>query len=240
LSRIHQLTLSVRSRLSRDAWHVLRTLSTALERVPREGLSSGAAIDVLDHLLTVLAAVSGTMFDNMVRGHAWIFLDMGRRVERGALTIQLLQTLLPARASRVHMEALLEIADSLLTYRARYLSALQVAPVVDLLLTDASNPRSLAFQVEAIMRHVLDLPRLGDAVRSRAERSMIMLQSNLLTADVPLACSGAGIGLRELLEDSHRLLWQFSDEVTQTWFSHADSSKALSPPAWIDEDLEAS
>ncbi|HEY6560477.1 MAG TPA: circularly permuted type 2 ATP-grasp protein [Polyangiaceae bacterium] len=240
LARIHQLTLSVRSRLSRDAWHVLRTLSTALDRVPREELRSGVAIDVLDRLLTVLAAVSGTMFDNMVRGHAWIFLDMGRRVERGALTIQLLQTLLPARASRVHMEALLEIADSLLTYRARYLSALQVAPVVDLLLTDATNPRSLAFQMEAIMRHVLDLPRPGDAVRSRAERSMIMLQSNLRTADVALACSGDGSGLRELLEDSHRLLWQFSDELTQTWFSHAESSKALSPPAWIDEELEAS
>ncbi|HMJ10690.1 MAG TPA: circularly permuted type 2 ATP-grasp protein [Polyangiaceae bacterium] len=239
LGIIHQLTLSVRSRLSRDAWQVLRTLSTALERVSREQLGSGAAIDVLDQLLTVLAAVSGTMCDNMVRGHAWIFLDMGRRVERGALTLQLLQTLLPARASRVHMEALLEIADSLLTYRARYLSALQVAPVVDLLLTDASNPRSLAFQIDAIMRHLTDLPRSGDAVRSRAERSMIMLQSNLLTADVALACSGDGSGLRELLEDAHRLLWQFSDEVTQTWFSHAESSKALSPPAWIDEDLEA-
>jgi uncharacterized circularly permuted ATP-grasp superfamily protein/uncharacterized alpha-E superfamily protein len=240
LGIIHQLTLSVRSRLSRDAWHVLRTLSTALDRLPSDELRSGAAIDVLDRLLTVLAAVSGTMCDNMVRGHAWIFLDMGRRVERGALTIQMLQTLLPARASRVHMEALLEIADSLLTYRARYLSALQVAPVVDLLLTDGSNPRSLAFQVDAIMRHLRDLPRLGDAVRSRAERSMIMLHSNLLTADVALACSGDGNGLRELLEDSHRLLWQFSDEVTQTWFSHAESSKVLSPPAWIDEDLEAS
>ena len=62
------------------------------------------------------------------------------------------------------MEALLEIADSLLTYRARYLSALQAAPVVDLLLTDTSNPRSLAFQVDAISRHVAELP--GSATSS--------------------------------------------------------------------------
>jgi uncharacterized alpha-E superfamily protein len=182
--------------------------------------------------------VTGTTFDNMVRGHAWMFLDMGRRVERGALTLTLLRTLLPRGASRTHMEALLEIADSLLTYRARYLSALQAAPVVDLLLTDSSNPRSLAFQVDSIVRHVAELPRLGDVVRSRAERVLIMLQSGLMTADVVEACAGDGSGLRELLEDSGRLLWQFSDEVSQTWFSHARRSRALSEPGWIDENLE--
>lgn len=239
LGRVHQLTVSVRSRLSRDAWHVLRELSTALDRPALDSSHTGAAIDLLNQFLITLAAVSGTTFDNMVRGHAWIFLDMGRRVERGALMIHLLQSLLPARASRVHMEALLEIADSLLTYRARYLSALQVAPVVDLLLTDSSNPRSLAFQVDAIKGHVSELPNLGEAVRSRAERTIIMLQSSLQTADVMLACSGNGSGLFELLEDSSRLLWQFSDEVTQTWFSHSAVSRALSPPGWIDEDLEA-
>ena len=240
LDRIHQLTLSVRSRLSRDAWHVLRQLTTLAERrqIPANGPRAGVAIELLDQLLTTLAAVTGTTFDNMVRGHAWMFLDMGRRVERGALTLTLLRTLLPRGASRVHMEALLEIADSLLTYRARYLSALQAAPVVDLLLTDTSNPRSLAFQVDAIVRHVAELPRLGDVVRSRAERTLIMLESGLLTADVVEACAGDGSGLRELLEDSGRLLWQFSDEVSQTWFSHARPSRTLTEPGWIDENLE--
>ena len=240
LDRIHQLTLSVRSRLSRDAWHVLRQLTSISERrsIPANGPRAGVAIELIDRLLTTLSAVTGTTFDNMVRGHAWVFLDMGRRVERGALTLTLLRALLPRGASRIHMEALLEIADSLLTYRARYLSALQAAPVVDLLLTDSSNPRSLAFQVDAISRHVAELPRLGEVVRSRAERTLIMLQSNLLTADIVEACAGDGAGLRELLEDSARLLWQFSDDVSQTWFSHAQPSRDLTEPGWIDENLE--
>jgi uncharacterized circularly permuted ATP-grasp superfamily protein/uncharacterized alpha-E superfamily protein len=242
LERIHQLTLTVRSRLSRDAWHVLRALTSLPERRPLPSIHSGAGagIELIEQLLTTLAAVSGTTFDNMVRGHAWMFLDMGRRVERGALTILLLQALLPPGASRIHMEALLEIADSLLTYRARYLSALQAAPVVDLLLTDTSNPRSLAFQVDAIMRHLGELPRLGGAVKSRAERTMIALQSKLLTADIVEACGGDGTGLRALLEESNRLVWQFSDDVSHTWFSHALPSRALAKPAWIDEDLDAS
>jgi uncharacterized alpha-E superfamily protein len=137
------------------------------------------------------------------------------------------------------MEALLEIADSLLTYRARYLSSLQIAPVVDLLITDETNPKSLAFQVQALRDHVLHLPRLDDVVRSRAERRVIALESTLMTVDVPQVCAGDGSGLRQLLEDATDLLWQFSDDVTHTWFSHAPASHALFPPSWIDEQLEA-
>lgn len=240
LRRVHELTLGVRSRLSRDAWHVLRRLSNSIESLP-SGVPDkiGNAVDVLDQLLITLAAVSGTTLDNMVRSHAWAFLDMGRRVERGALSLVQLQALLPAGASRVHMEALLEVADSLLTYRARYLSTLQVAPVVDLLLTDTSNPRSVAFQVEALMEHFKRLQVHGDVTRSRAERRLIALQSTLLTADIEQACAGDGSGLRQLLGDAATLFWQFSDEVGHTFFSHLASSRAVSPPVWINEDLEA-
>ena len=240
LRNVHQLTLSVRSRLSRDAWHVLRRLSNSLDALPSgTNQKLGNAVDVLDQVLVTLAAVSGTTLDNMVRSHAWAFLDMGRRVERGALTLVLLQSLLPPGASRVHMEALLEIADSLLTYRARYLSTLQVAPVVDLLLTDSSNPRSVAFQVDALMDHFKRFPVHSEVTRSRAERRLIALQGALLTADIEQACAGDGAGLRQLLEESQALLWQFSDDVGHTFFSHLDSSTAVSPPVWINEDLEA-
>ena len=167
-----------------------------------------------------------------------MFLDMGRRVERAAVTLTLLQALLPAGASRVHMEALLEIADSLLTYRARYLSSLQVAPVVDLLLTDDTNPRSLAFQIDALQDHLKRLPGRTEVVRTMAERRLIALQAVLRTADIERVCAGDGKELRDLLEDSTTLVWQFSDEVGHTWFSHMSSSRALSPPQWVNEDLE--
>jgi uncharacterized circularly permuted ATP-grasp superfamily protein/uncharacterized alpha-E superfamily protein len=240
LRNLHQLTLSVRSRLSRDAWHVLRRLTTSLDSVKTtDETRLDIAIDALNQILITLAAVSGTTLDNMVRGHAWVFLDMGRRVERGALALTLLQALLPPGASRVHMEALLEIADSLLTYRARYLSSLQVAPVVDLLLTDDTNPRSLSFQVAALMDHLKRLPGRSEVVRTRAERRLIALHSTLLTADIEQVCAGDGSGLRALLEASTEMMWQFSDDVGHTWFAHMSPSRALSPPAWVNEDLEA-
>jgi len=241
LRSIHSLTQRVRSRLSRDAWFALRQLGEVSKRlaVPAEEARADVALEVLGSLMTALAAVSGATFDNMVRGNAWLFMDMGRRVERGVFSLVLLQTMLQTEATQTRMEVLLEVCDSLLTYRARYLSRLQPAPVVDLLLTDDTNPRALMYQVNCLKDHVEQLPRANAAQRTRAEQRIIELQSSLLTADVPRACAGDGSGLWELVELGINLLWQFSDNLTQTYFSHAATSHAVAPPAWIDENLEA-
>jgi uncharacterized circularly permuted ATP-grasp superfamily protein/uncharacterized alpha-E superfamily protein len=238
--RIHQLTVGVRSRLSRDAWHVLKRLTAPFQAGAAGAERSPAlAVELCVEVLVTLSSISGTTQENMVRGHAWAFLDMGRRVERGAMTLGVIRALLPAGASRVHMEALLEIGDSLLTYRARYLSSLQVAPVVDLVLTDDTNPRSFLFQVNALRSHVERLPQPEQVVRSRAERRIIELQSNLMTADIVNACAGNGTGLRQLLDDCNVLIWQFSDDMTRTWFSHAKESRGVTVPQWVNEELEA-
>ncbi len=237
-NNVRVLTSGVRSRLSRDAWYVLRLGVQSFRSFSNGDRAPAAATELLNEVLTNLAAISGTILENMVRGHAWLFLDMGRRVERGNQILTVLSAMLPARAGRSHMEGLLEVADSLLTYRARYLSSLQIGPVVDLVLTDETNPRSLVFQVNALRDHIEQLPRLDDAVRTRAERRIIELQSSLMTLDVLAACAGQGRGLRQLVEDSSTLLWQFSDDVTHTWFSHATRPHPLASPGWINEELE--
>jgi uncharacterized circularly permuted ATP-grasp superfamily protein/uncharacterized alpha-E superfamily protein len=233
---VHSLSQRTRGRLSRDAWQTLHEIGELIGD-PARPLSSDP-IGKLGELLLLLSAVRGSTLDNMVRSHAWTFLDMGRRVERGSMMLTVLRVMLAPGAARVHMEVLLEVADSLLTYRARYLSQLQVAPVVDLLLTDESNPRSVVFQATELVRHVSQLPR-QDEVRNRAERRAIALQSSLLTLDVVRACSGKGDQLRQALEACSELFRQFSDDVEHTWFSHTSPSHALAVPAWVDEELEA-
>jgi uncharacterized circularly permuted ATP-grasp superfamily protein/uncharacterized alpha-E superfamily protein len=241
LGRVRALTQRVRSRLSRDAWEVFRRLGDMLDdgKAPVGVQEGDVAIELLTELLTNLAAVAGTSLDNMVHGHAWAFFDMGKRVERGVFTLVLLQTMLQTEATRTRMEALLDVCDSLLTYRTRYLSSLQPAPVVDLLLMDDTNPRSLLYQVNALLGHIKSLPRNSEAQVSRAERRVIALQSSLLMADVQRACAGDGSGLWELAESSVNLLWQFSNDLASTYFSHSETSRAVAPPAWINENLEA-
>ena len=56
------------------------------------------------------------------------------------------------------LEPLLEIADSVITYRRRYFAEPRLAGVLDLLLLDPANPRALAFQLAVLERHVANLP----------------------------------------------------------------------------------
>ncbi|HRX82494.1 MAG TPA: alpha-E domain-containing protein, partial [Pirellulaceae bacterium] len=76
-------------------------------------------------------------------------------------TIGLVQSLfaMSGESDTRALEAALEVADSMMTYRSRYLASVNLAPVLDLLLTDETNPRSLVFQLEAISEHVEHLPR---------------------------------------------------------------------------------
>jgi len=119
------------------------------------------------------------------------------------------------------------------------LSTLQVAPVVDLVLTDDTNPRSVVFQIAALLEHLKRLPDKSAVARPLAERRLIALHSKLITADIEQVCAGDGAELRALLQESLDMMWQLSDDVGKTWFAHMSSSRALSPPAWVNEDLEA-
>lgn len=233
---VHLLSQRARGRLSRDAWRTLHDMAALFDGSP---IVVSDALPKLDQLVILLSAIRGTTLDNMVRSHAWTFLDMGRRVERGTMSLTVLRAMMAPGVARVHMEVLLEVGDSLLTYRARYLSQLQLAPVVDLLLTDDSNPRSVLFQATELVRHVSQLPRPEDVVRNSAERRAIALSSSLMTLDVMRICAGKGEELRSALEAASELFWQFSDDVEQVWFSHTSPSHALAAPGWVDEELEA-
>ncbi len=105
-------------------------------------------------MILTLSAFSGWAWESMTRGPAWRFLDMGRRLERAHYTLSLLGNMLVPAESQENgiLEAILEIGDSSMTYRNRYLNILQARAVLDLLLTDESNPRSVLFQLQAILR----------------------------------------------------------------------------------------
>jgi uncharacterized alpha-E superfamily protein len=113
------------------------------------GASTGLLGDFAGRVLEFSAAVSGYAAENMARGGGRLFLDLGRRIERAhALSSQLAFALdvAPDR-TEAGLGLALELCDSVLTYRSRYLSVLQPAPVLDLVLADPGNPRSLAFQL---------------------------------------------------------------------------------------------
>lgn len=229
LERIHGLTTASRSRLSRDAWTVLRRITTAYSTTTKSkrDVAPEEALERLNDLLIYLAAFHGIVGSNMVRAESWVFLELGRRLEHAVFVLTLLAQLFPRDGARAPMEAILRVSDSLLTYRARYLSSLQAAPVVDLVLTDATNPQSVLFQVRRLLECVRTLPSESPFPLSRAEQRLVQLEARLVTADLYRACRGDAGDLRDLAEEGINLLWQVSDDLTQTYFTHAQRPQTM-------------
>ncbi len=159
LNQLRRLASIVRDRLSVDTWRILNQLHHGV-RTPNVRVQLDAALALLNRTIMELAAFSGMEMENMTRGNGWRFLDIGRRLERSVNLVHLVRAALSAAgASDAVLEPLLEIADSSMTYRRRYYTQAQLAPVLDLLLADEGNPRSLAFQVNAMAGHIDRLPR---------------------------------------------------------------------------------
>jgi hypothetical protein len=95
----------------------------------------------------------------MNRGSGWRFLDMGRRIERGVNTCRFARIVAGDNATIDDLDLLLDLADSQITYRARYLVGLALTPVLDMVILDPFNTRSLAFQVVAVKEHLARCPR---------------------------------------------------------------------------------
>ena len=119
--------------------------------------------DDLDLLLTDLLALSGLNKESMTRETGWLLLDIGRRIERGQLLISLVRSTLVPRTNELEehllLEAVLHAKQSLITYRRRYRSYLQLGSVLELLLVDETNPRSLVYQFGELQEHIKALPR---------------------------------------------------------------------------------
>ena len=160
----------------------------------------GDALRLLDDGLRVLAAFHGLTHENMTRNFGWSFLDMGRRLARALATSPSCCSASSASARSGDDETgsllfTLELADSFITYRSRYRLAPMLPLVLDLLLIDESNPRSVAFQLAALAQHIDTLPQSGrrhaGAPRSSAWRCSLLTQMRL--ADVAaLAKAGGG------------------------------------------------
>jgi uncharacterized alpha-E superfamily protein len=169
LGRLAWCATRARSRLSAEHWRSLNTLqrqfheADAARADPRE---------TLDRLLLGLAALSGFTLDDMTQDDGWRLMMLGRALERLQFLSALLADRLDAGAHpyRGELEWLLDVGGSTITYRTRYLASPRLAPTLQLLVFDETNPRSLAFHWRAVRRTLVQLAAsLGGAVEDVME-----------------------------------------------------------------------
>ncbi len=224
---IGRLVESVRDRLTADMHatftQTLRAAEAALDGAPADLPEMARA---LVPSLRFANAVAGMAAENMVRGGAHLFLELGRRIERAQAVASEVATALDGPPARIEagLRLVLELCDSAITYRSRYLAVLQPAPALDLVLADRSNPRGLAFQLAGIAAALAEVAQGDDATAEEARRLLAlaegMTQRLLDAPDQSREAASLPPVLRGMAAD----LGELSDRVTRRYF-------ALLPPA---------
>ena len=221
IARVGFLTASVRDRLSGDTWRILNQLTTEFPNLPPRAPTAVIA-SMLHRLISCLAAFSGMEMENMTRGDTWRFLDIGRRLERSNNLLASLRAVLMTISDSGHaLPPLLEYTDSTMTYRRKYLSSPELPAVLRLLISDDSNPRSLAFQFRALGQHLSELP---GGVKERLERTRFAEMSMLAANAGGLLEDSSGAQGRQRLQALIKQLkdgcWELSDLLSASYFSH--------------------
>jgi uncharacterized circularly permuted ATP-grasp superfamily protein/uncharacterized alpha-E superfamily protein len=229
LGNVQRNAEAVRERLSYDTFRILRDLADVQSWELSPGHETDDALRLLNRLIQYLAAFNGMVAENMTHGYGWRFLDMGRRLERTRAMIQMIQQLAVGGESEAggELDLLLELADSTMTYRARYQAAPQLAAVLDLLLCDESNPRSAVYQIATLDEHIAHLPSGEEEGLLTADQRLVTRLKNELKLAEPIELGGGvirfdtRIDLERLLRRIERDVHELSDHIAERFFSHS-------------------
>ena len=158
IARTRDIGRGLRDRMSTDFWRVANRAVPGFDSVHAESLLNASNI-----LIERLSSLSGLAAENMIRSPAWRFFDMGRRLERSLNLCRLARQFGSDGDSTDDLSTLLDLCDSQIVYRSRYLTGPMRGPVIDLVLLDPQNPRSLLFQLTQLNWHLGKLPLLVEA-----------------------------------------------------------------------------
>lgn len=212
---------SLRDRFTNDFWRIANRSVPIIDSNHAESMLKSANM-----LIERFSALSGLAAENMVRGPGWRFFDMGRRVERALNTCRIARRLTEGPEDRDALSALLDLTDSQIVYRSRYLSGPMRDPVLDLVLLDPSNTRSLVYQLMAVDEAMGLLPALTeDNIPERPLRearailrSLESLTIDQITGNELQEIEARLLGLSDAISERYFLQYEKSDKVAQDNF----------------------
>ena len=229
LAEVSRVGGTVRERLSADMTFLIGQLRDTVEIGRDTQFLEYPAMLTL--WLELLSAFSGMERENINRGVGWLFLSIGRRLERAIyLTRQLREITKPlAEQDWPLLECLLEVGDSSMAYRSRYYTTLQPLAVLDVLMADETNPRSLDFQLAHLADLYQRLPRhLPNELQAMQDALALLRGFDLRKLKYPLpGASRAANGtdglsqLERFLRGLEKLLPSWSNNLSSRYFSHA-------------------
>ncbi|MEO5866617.1 MAG: circularly permuted type 2 ATP-grasp protein [Sphingomonas sp.] len=222
------LSAFVRQALEGEASHSVRSingLARAIGQGSRDRLAAdvvrlldapfpakGGMLEKAGTLHRRYAALTGLSAEHMGRTAAWRFHDLGRRIERASAIVRAVRAFGLPGATGDDLSTLLDLADSQISYRQRYMTGLARVPAVDLVALDPGNPRSVAFQIDRVCEHLRALPVLGDDGMDEPQQA----QGAGLVAI--LSTATAATLDAELLGEVERRLYRLSEAIARRYF----------------------
>jgi uncharacterized alpha-E superfamily protein len=206
---------TVREYLSTSTGRVLAHLAEL-----RTALGAGiAGVDDLDAVLADFAALAGLWHESIVRGPAWLIGDTGRRLERALVVIDLVEAVVQPTSPRepdadveaAAVEVMLAANESLVAYRRRHRSDVELDAAISLLIHDVTNPRSLLSALGRLERHAVDSDWEVGAELAHTARAALSLPVAQLLPAVRAAIDEAGT------------------RVIERWFSSPVSTVPMRP-----------
>lgn len=225
---------SVRDHLGDDAWRTVNSLRQKFNDLPNtHGIINGQR--QLENVITDLAAFFGLCNETMPHHYGWRFLDIGRFIERVLSMLELLKlALLSAREPGIPLwEVVLATTDNFTVYRRRYRSQLHPSAILDLLLFDETNPRSVGYMLKRLERQIERLPQpQSTPYRNQETRLVIQATSALHLVDIDLLSelehsTEARQALQTLLDQLIQPLSELTDAISHSHFSHVEAPVQL-------------
>lgn len=223
---LRQLGIALRDRLSQDMWRLVSGFGRAVQE---GGTDFDEALANLDTAVLTMATLSGLVAENMTRGMGWRFLEIGRRIERAMAICSYIEGLFGDRPERVELSVRisLELCDSIITHRRRFPMDSYTLPALDVIMTDAPNPRSLLYQLETL-RAELDGLISHDPLAK--ERALIDRHLAALRTPAPFAESNMSDRLKELADGANACrmdLGLLSDALSRSYFTHVNAPQTI-------------
>ncbi len=213
LGALLQEAVTIREFLSVTTGRVLGRLARSRTDIAGQHV----AVDDLDAVLVDLAALAGLATESIVRGPAWRFLDLGRRLERALAVLGSVEAALGLAVEPLCLQPLAEgvlaANESLVAYRRRHRSDVELDAVLDLLVHDDANPRSLAFQLDRMREHAAAL------TWSEGTELVEKASAALIGADGGQVSGGRRLGVDQMVLATRGPLLDLGAAVVARWFA---------------------
>lgn len=254
IQRLNGALQEVRDQFSGDVWLALGAIDRSLAELRDEGgmtqrsgamqqtlkplggqpVTSGQIVRTCERSLAGLLSLSGIFYDNMITDPGWHLLDSGRAIERALHVLALLRSTiclsLTPYADALVIDGVLTAAESIVTYRRRYRGRAHIEGVLQLLLLDQNNPRSVIFALKklAVSAEQLSAGDEDGVVLEAVQRARTLLDEVDVVGFARVDGDGERTQLHTYLGELYDAVRQIGEAINQAHLTQVGEQRAMS------------